>query len=144
MAAVRRASAVAALVLAIAVVLAASAGASKGPRVAPHSGAADATFTVGFTAPTAAGVQGIFERSYAVSAFGGRRGCHSAANSRVDSATRGERVRVPLHPSGRRWCRGDYKGVVTFESGPHCERGHVCPAFVTQLKTIGRFGFRVR
>ena len=135
-------------VLALALLAAPALASSGDPRirVAPHHGGSGTTFIVAFTAPDAAGHQGVVERSYQVGASAPQgRGCGWTTGSAVNKAAKGQRVRVRLRPAGRsRWCAGLYKGTISFEEGPFCQRGQPCPAFATRIRTVGHFRFRVR
>jgi hypothetical protein len=134
--------------LALALLAVPAFAASGDPRIrgAPHHGGPATTFIVAFTAPDAAGHQGVFQRSYQIDASAPQqRSCAFTTGSAVNRASKGERVRVRLRPGGRsRWCEGLYKGTISFEEGPFCERGQPCPAFATRIRTIGHFHFRVR
>ena len=114
--------------------------------MAPRHGGSTTTFVVGFTAPEAAGHQGVFERSYQIGAGAPqRRGCAWTTGTAVNEAAKGQRVRVRLRPAGgSRWCPGLYKGTISMEEGPFCQRGQPCPEFATRIRTIGHFHFRVR
>jgi hypothetical protein len=115
------------------------------PRIAPGRGHPGTAFRVGFTAPQAAGHQGVFERDYSVElAVGHGSRCTAAAGARVSEAAAGERVRVSISgPSP--WCRGRGHGTVSMTEGPYCNRANPqpCPEFPTRTREIGRFSFRV-
>ena len=136
------------LLAALAAVLTASGAAlasgSTDVRISPRHGGPHRTFIVGFTAPAAAGAQGIRSRSYSVSAERGRRsGCTWSASRVVSEANTGERVHVYLKPDGA-WCRGLFKGTLTMTEGPNCSAGPPCPLFATRISTLAHFSFRVR
>jgi hypothetical protein len=116
-------------------------------RVSPRVGNPSTVFKVAFTVPRPAGHDGVYERSYSVELAVGeaRRNCKRSARAEVGQAEEGERVRLSFR--GRRpWCRGDGRGAVYEMTGPYCPPGseRPCPAFPSQRKKIGGFGFRVR
>lgn len=114
------------------------------PRVAvrPHTGNRTTGFVVSFTAPRRAGRIGSMKRSYQVQASGAGSGCDAAGGTYVSGARKGQRVSVRLAPSGR-WCDATFKGTITETERPVCGPAQVCPQFVIDLGTIGRFSFKV-
>jgi len=85
---------------------------------------------------------------YAVRAAGG---CVNSRDGRFPASGAGERVKAaldPLHGEGgpAGWCRGRYRGTVTYFEGFACpDRGtcHVPPGFPTRTKVVARFAFVV-
>jgi hypothetical protein len=116
-----------------------------GVRVSPHAGGTSTVFRVAFTAPDAAGHEGVFERSYSVQLVAARgQGCTRTVTMDVVNAAKGERVRLAFR--GRRpWCAGPGHGTISETTGPYCPRkSDPCPAFPTRTQTIARFRFSVR
>lgn len=126
--------------------VAAAASASHRPvSVRPRSGSPATTFTVAFRAPDRTGKVGGEERYYVVSASGPSGGHCVAQVTRDAGASRAHaRVRVELLAGGQGWCAGAFHGSVTEQERPVCPYREVCPAYVLQVKTIGKFRFRVR
>jgi len=122
-----------------------AAAAAPAIHVLPHAGRSTTTFHAAFTAPDAAGHQGVVDRRYEVDASGpSRRGCVGGVTTSARPSRAGERVRVALRPGRGHWCGGSYTGAITEFQGPYCQPGNVCPLFVTRVRTIGHFRFRVR
>jgi hypothetical protein len=114
-------------------------------RVSPRVGTQHTTFRVAFTAPRAAGHEGVSQRSYSVRLMAARgSGCTRELSKEVTDAPRGDRVRLAFrapHP----WCRGRGRGTISETDGPYCPRkGDPCPLFATRMQTLARFAFRVR
>jgi len=123
------------------VVLAAS---GVNPRISPRPGHPHTTFHVSFTAPKAAGHQGVVERSYSVELSVRGRGCAQSSVQTVPSAAAGERVYLRFRPS-HRWCLGKGRGTVSMTEGPYCDRTKPdpCPEFPTTTREIAHVSFRV-
>jgi hypothetical protein len=119
------------------------AGTAVNPRISPKHGKPKTVFRVGFTAPQAAGREGVIERSYSVEFTIRRGGCASGAAQDVPAAAAGERVRLKFAPE-RRWCRGRGRGTITQQEGPYCQPGQPCPEFPSTSKPIAHFSFRVK
>jgi hypothetical protein len=115
------------------------------PRISPKIGTPKTVFRVGFTAPEAAGHEGVVERSYSVELVAAHgRNCTHSVGEQVDKASAGERVRVSLR--GRyKWCQGRGHGTIYQQEGPYCpDHSQPCPLFPSTSKPIARFAFRVR
>jgi hypothetical protein len=125
--------------------IAALAAGGLGVRVAPHAGAPDTAFRVAFTAPDAAGHQGVFVRSYSVQLTAARGyACTRTMAMDVAKAAKGERVRLVFRARPP-WCAGRGHGTIFESSGPYCPRKtDPCPAFPSETRTIARFRFSVR
>ena len=118
--------------------------ASNVVKVKPRIGSRTTHFVVSFRAPDAAGPYGATDRRYSVEATGPvRSGCDSSGARAVDFAGQGQLVHVKFVPSGH-WCRGTYHGAVDELMSPLCMPVHACPMFVTTIRTVGRFKFKVR
>jgi hypothetical protein len=141
-----RARAAATVVLVLAALSSAALAADKvNVRISPRTGGAQTTFRVGFTAPHAAGHQGVMERSYTVDLMAAKgKSCQRELAMTVAKAAAGERVRLAFR--GRLpWCRGQGRGTVSEETGPYCPPGGgPCPLFPSRIQTIARFSFSVR
>jgi hypothetical protein len=113
------------------------------PRISPKHGTPKTVFRVGFTAPEAAGHEGVVERSYSVELLVRGSNCSQAAVETVPEAAAGERVRLAFRPR-RRWCRGRGHGTIYQEEGPYCpDHSQPCPLFPSTSKPIAHFAFRV-
>lgn len=125
--------------------LATRAGRSANVRVIPATGLQSTRFTVSFTAPDSSGRVGALERAYQVTAAAGQAaGCASRVTVRVPRTRAHARVQVVLVPSGK-WCVGEFSGRVVESQGPWCpRRAMLCPKFVSSVRTLGRFTFRVQ
>jgi hypothetical protein len=121
---------------------AALAAAAVNPRVTPTTGHPHTTFRVSFTAPQAAGHQGVTERSYSVELSVRGQGCSQAAAQTVPNAAAGQRVHLQFRPS-QRWCLGKGRGTVSMTEGPYCNPPDPCPEFPTRTSDIGHFSFKV-
>jgi hypothetical protein len=113
-------------------------------RLAPKPGHPRTTFRVAFTAPKAAGHQGVTERSYSVELSVRGRGCIQSSVQTVPDAAAGERVHLRFRPS-HRWCLGKGRGTVSMTEGPYCDRTKPdpCPEFPTTTREIAHVTFRV-
>ena len=108
---------------------------------------------VTFTAREPTGVRGRTIRHYTAEAHAVRAagGCVHSRDGRFPASGAGERVKAaldPLHGEGgpEGWCRGRYRGTVTYFEGFACpDRGacHVPPGFPTRTKVVARFAFVV-
>ena len=114
------------------------------PRISPKVGTPKTLFRVGFTAPEAAGHEGVVERSYRVELVAAHgRNCTHSVGELVEQAAAGERVRLSIR--GRyKWCRGRGHGTIYQQEGPYCQQGQPCPLFPSTMKPIAHFAFRVR
>lgn len=114
------------------------------PRIKPRPGHPRTTFRVAFTAPKAAGHQGVVERSYSVELAVRGTGCSQAAAQTVPDAAAGERVHLRFRPS-HRWCLGKGRGTISMTEGPYCDRSKPdpCPEFPSSTREIAHFSFRV-
>jgi hypothetical protein len=127
--------------------------ASPVPRVSPRTGRRTAMFLVRFRALEEVASSG---EAFSIRVDGPRsRGCGSlVTNSLGIRYRRGAVVRYRLKPftaggrSARRWCRGRYRGSVTFErlAGDACAPAtdEVPAEGCTESVRVGRFTFRVR
>ena len=115
------------------------------PRISPKPGHPNTVFRVSFTAPRAAGHQGVSERSYSVELSVRGRGCSQASARTVATAAAGQRVKVRFPPPSRRWCLGKGRGTISMTEGPYCDRSKPdpCPAFPTTTREIAHFKFSV-
>ena len=108
---------------------------------------------VTFTARAATGVRGRTIRHYTAEAHAVRAagGCVNSRDGRFPASAVGERVKAALDPlrgegGPEGWCRGRYRGTVTYFEGFACpSRGtcHVPPGFPTRTKVVARFAFVV-
>src|SRR4051812_45649949 len=113
------------------------------PRVKPKTGHRGTTFRVAFTAPKAAGHQGVYERSYSVELAVRGRGCSQGSVQTVPDAKAGQRVKLRFRPPSGRWCLGKGRGTVSMTEGPYCQAGEPCPEFPTTTREIAHFSFKV-
>jgi hypothetical protein len=116
------------------------------PRVTPKPGHRGTTFRVAFTAPKAAGRQGVVERSYSVELSVSGRGCSQSSARTVSQAAAGERVKVRFPAPSERWCLGKGRGTISMTEGPNCDRStgdRPCPEFPTSTRDIAHFTFKV-
>jgi hypothetical protein len=114
------------------------------PRIKPKPGHPGTTFRVAFTAPKAAGRQGVVERSYSVELAVRGTGCSQASAQTVPNAAAGERVHLRFRPS-HRWCLGKGRGTISMSEGPYCDpsKPDPCPEFPSSTREIAHFSFRV-
>src|SRR4051794_7896190 len=115
------------------------------PRVKPKTGHRGTTFRVAFTAPKAAGHQGVVERSYSVDLSVLGRGCSQGAVQTVPKAAAGERVKLRFPAPPHRWCLGKGRGTISMTEGPYCDpsKPDPCPEFPTTTRDIAHFSFKV-
>jgi hypothetical protein len=108
---------------------------------------------VTFTARAATGVQGRTIRHYTAQAHAVRAagGCVNSRDGRFPASAAGQLVKAALDPlrgegGPEGWCRGRYRGTVTYFEGFACPaRGacHAPPGFPTRTKVVARFAFVV-
>jgi hypothetical protein len=113
------------------------------PRVKPTTGHRGTTFRVAFTAPKAAGRQGVTERSYSVELTVRARGCSQSSVQTVPNAKAGQRVKMRFRPPSGHWCLGKGRGTISMSEGPYCQAGQPCPAFPSTTREIAHFSFKV-
>src|SRR3954447_24940335 len=122
------------------------AAAPVNPRVKPKTGHRTTTFRVAFTAPKAAGDQGVYERSYPVEMTLRGRGCTQSAVRIVSRAAAGQRVRVRFPAPSGHWCLGTGRGTIYMEENPDCDdtsERDPCPQYPSMTREIAHFGFKV-
>ena len=136
---------------------AAQAHASRvGPAVtvSPTTGSKHVRFTVRFTSHRATGVFGKTRSSYIVEAHAVRPAVACVNNRDWFSPARpaGTRMRATLDPvrgdgGPAGWCRGAFRGTVTYSESFACPPTGPCrppKGFSTRTRLIARFAFRVR
>jgi hypothetical protein len=115
--------------------------------VKPASGSHTTGFVVSFRSPDRTGRAGSFDRRDELSVHGppGPAGCVTAVSRMLPTAGAHARVTALLNPAelGGRWCAGAYHGRIVELQRPACAGGTACPMFVSVLRTLGSFGFRV-
>jgi hypothetical protein len=124
------------------------------PAVAPSVAAKHDRVTVAITIPRAAGVFGRTRRAYVAEAHAvhPRSGCVNNRDRVFPDGRAGARVRARLDPARGEggpagWCRGLFRGTVTFVEGFACPPAGTCrppPGFPTRSRVVARFVFRVR
>lgn len=121
------------------------------PEVIPRAAGPQARFSVRLTARVQLGVRGVLRTEYRVSAVGrSAPGCVGGAAMTIDHGAAGARLAAVFAPGRAGWCRGEYRGVVSLESGPNCSTGsrgaqsRSCPRFASRLVEVGRFAWQVR
>ena len=90
-----------ALLAALCVVSPALAAPAVNPQIKPKTGHPGTTFRVAFTAPKAAGREGVVERSYSVELSVPGAGCSQSVRT-VPKAAAGERVHLRFPPPPHR------------------------------------------
>jgi hypothetical protein len=121
--------------------------------VTPSAGGRHDRFAVTITAGHATGVFGRTRRSYVAEAHAAcpALGCVNNRDRVFAERRAGARVRAVLEPARGEggpegWCRGRYRGTITYFEGFACPaRGtcHVPPGFPTRTKVVARFAFVV-
>jgi hypothetical protein len=125
----------------------------EAPRAsAPHHGIHDRV-PVALTTEHATGVSGRTIRNYTAAAEAVRpaAGCVNNRDRRFPDVPAGRHVRALLDPARGEggpegWCRGRYRGTVTYFEGFACPaRGtcHVPKDFPTSTRVVARFSFVV-
>jgi hypothetical protein len=128
----------------------ATAQAAPKPRITmtPSIGHSSTRFVVGFTAPDRTGNVGGSVRRYQVSARTTAHhghGCVSTAFASVSAPRNGARVSAKLVPEfGGSWCAGTFHGRIIETLLPPCPPLELCPAFISVIRTVGTFTFRVK
>jgi hypothetical protein len=99
------------------------------------------------------GVRGQTIRNYTAEAHAVRpaAGCVSSRDGRFPESGAGRRVKAALDPAHGEggpegWCRGRYRGTVTYFEGFACPAQGTCqipPGFPTRTKVVARFSFVV-
>jgi hypothetical protein len=123
---------------------------SPGPHVTvrPATGSPTSRFTISFRTPVRTGRVGLVDRRAELSVQGpsSQAGCVSDVSRVLPNAAAHARLTTTLDASqlGGRWCVGAYRGQIDEIAGPACVAGRPCPEFVTVLRTLGRFTFRVQ
>jgi hypothetical protein len=129
--------------------IAAAAHRAQSPQITvnPTTGSPRARFVVSFRTPDRTGRIGVFDRRDELSAHGptGQTGCVPEVSRALPSAAAHARVTTTLDPRrlGSKWCVGAYHGEIDEIEGPACVEGQPCPEFVSRLRTLGRFAFKV-
>ena len=113
--------------------------------VSPTSGSRTTHFTVRFRAPARTGVVGQRDLRYVVDARGPAvTGCDATPSVTVKRTSKGQSVKAALVPNGLGWCAGNYSGEIEELAYPVCSPGQICPAYVSTVRSVGSFRFRVR
>jgi hypothetical protein len=123
-------------------------------RLSRSQGGKHDRFTVNITTRRTTGVRGQTRTNYSVTAKAVHAGiaCVNDRDQRFPDARAGTHVRATLDPARGKggpegWCRGVFRGAVTYFEGYACPpKGtcHVPPGFPTRTVIVGRFSFRVR
>jgi hypothetical protein len=121
--------------------------------VSPSVGGRHDRFTVAMTSRHATGVAGRTRRSYTVEAHAVRpaSGCVNNRDRRFPDRPAGTRLRAQLDPARGEggpegWCRGRFRGTVTYSEAFACPLKGVCHpphGFPTRTRIVARFSFRV-
>lgn len=112
--------------------------------VKPASGTGESNFTVTFTAPERVGPSGSTVREYLISVTRpAKSGCQSGASVPVRRARAHARMRARLSPSRGDWCPGLFVGRIEELQFSRCPPFRVCPEYVSLVRTVGHFRFRV-
>jgi hypothetical protein len=122
--------------------------------VTPSAGGRHDRFAVTITAGHATGAFGQTRRSYVAEAHAARpaSGCVNNRDRVFPERRAGARVRAVLDPARGEggpegWCRGAFRGTVTYLEGfacPPAGRCHPPRGFPTRRVVVARFTFRVR
>jgi hypothetical protein len=135
------------LTLALGLLIGAASAGASGPKIVvkPANGTRTSAFSVRFTAPDSAGRDGARMREYLISSArpNAPRGCVSEASKVVTQARAHARVHVTLRPSGGKWCKGTFRGMIEEFERPICPPRQACPQYVLIVRTIGHFRYSV-
>jgi hypothetical protein len=122
--------------------------------VSPITGGNHVRFTVRFTGRWATGVFGKLRRSYIVEAHAVRPAvaCVNDRDWISPGRPAGTRMRATLDPArgdggSSGWCRGVFRGTVTYYQGYACPAKGQCrppTSFRSRTRLVARFSFRVR
>lgn len=122
--------------------------------VVPTTGGKHMRFIVRFTSHRATGVFGKARRSYKVEAHAVRPAvaCVNNRDRVLPGRPAGTRMRATLDPARGEggpagWCRGTFRGTVTYSEGYACPpKGRCRPpkGFLGRTRVFARFSFRVR
>jgi hypothetical protein len=120
--------------------------------VSPSEGGKHDRFTVAITSRHATGVFGKTRRAYSVEAHAVRPAvaCVNNRDERFPDRPAGTRVHAALAAAPGEggslgWCRGRFRGTVTYTDGFACPAAGTChPEFPTRSRVVARVSFRVR
>jgi hypothetical protein len=120
--------------------------------VSPSVGGKHDRFIVAITSRHGTGVFGKTRRVYSVEAHAVRSAiaCVNNRDRRFPDGPAGSRVRAALDPARGEggpfgWCRGRFRGAVTYTEGFACPPAGTCRLqFPSRSRVVARFSFRVR